>query len=76
MLLAVFVVMLVELRTCHSAEIIPRPEAAEKMLGDATAPGLAVSVDAPTKNVGELLGSNSKPDGSPEELGGFLCFGR
>ena len=76
MLLAVCVILVIQLSISQAAEIIPRPDAAENKLADAAAPEAAAPVDAPAKNVGELLGSNTpvKPANvnSPEALGGLL----
>ena len=80
MLCVVSVMLVVQLSTSQAAEIIPRPDAAENKPADAAAPeAVAAPVDAPAKNVGELLGSNTpvKPANvnSPEALGGiFICW--
>lgn len=78
--LVVCVMLAVQLSTSQAAEIIPRPDAVENRPADAAAPEAAAPVDAPDKNIGELLGSNSPVNpanvDSPESLWGiFYCPG-
>ena len=76
MLLVVCVMVAVQLSTSQAAEIIPRPNVAENKPADAAAPEAAAPVDAPAKNVGEILGSNSPVNpanvDSPEPLWGVV----
>jgi len=65
--------MVVQLSTSQAAEVIMRPGAADSKPAGSAAPEATAPVEIPVENVGELLGSNSKPDvpaNAPEALSG------
>lgn len=88
MLLVVCVMLAVQLSNSQAAEIIPQPDATENKPARKVATGInprpdaavneeATPVDAPAKNIAELLGINAIVNptdvDSPEPLLGVIC---